>query len=591
MKGLKNKSNLVELLPIALLLIALIAGLVICRVTSLDYRTGLRDFFMTIDDADHRAETIDGYQGYAVTYSFELPESEIEQQDLLFYVKHAYTTIRVDGRVRYRMQETSKPHIGHTPGHYWVTMPLQEEDKGKSVEITVVPVYKNYSDNLPRIFITSIHYVLSTFLYREFPQFLLSLTAFLTGLILIIMMVLAGNTAQNSVRLLYMGLMTSFTGLWKLCGVSFLPLFLSTLFSMEAGRVVYYIGIIAFFLIPPMCMRFLYHQQLGAHPRLLGWMSIGATAVSAAILLMQLGGMLEYHDATTFVMAEIVVMLLLSLMDAVGNQKALLWIFPFAFVTILDLIIQGGLGNPEQANFFLIWMLLHAFVRGTLFLRESLEQERKLREQSEELRDAKLGVLMSQIRPHFIHNTLASAYYLCEDDPAKAQRVIRSFMDYLQGNYMALSNPDMIPFNEELKHVKSYVAVEKVRFEGELEVLFDTPWTEFRVPPLTLQPLVENAVKYGVGRGISPGTVVIRTRRTFWNSEILIEDNGIGYDPESLKTGVHTGLKNVRTRLESMCGGSVSIEAKKKGPGTIVKVLIPHPDTENTPPRPPEIDK
>ena len=108
--------------------------------------------------------------------------------------------------------------------------------------------------------------------------------------------------------------------------------------------------------------------------------------------------------------------------------------------------------------------------------------------------------MLSQIRPHFLFNTLNSIYVLCEKDPEVAQKAIGEFSEYLRGNFEGLENETVIPFSREIEHVRHYLNLEKMRFGSLLHVIYDLDGSEFMIPPLTLQPLAENAVKHGIMR-------------------------------------------------------------------------------------------
>ena len=178
-----------------------------------------------------------------------------------------------------------------------------------------------------------------------------------------------------------------------------------------------------------------------------------------------------------------------------------------------------------------------------------------------------------QMRPHFICNTMTSIYYLCKQDPDKAQRVTLDFTDYLRKNFTAIAGEDTVPFKDELEHTRAYLAVEQAQFEDVLFVDFDTPHTLFRVPPLTLQPIVENAVKHGMKSSSDPIHITVTTRKTASAYEIIVEDDGYGYNPVK-DNEPHTALKNIRQRLEMMCKGTLTITPREGG-GTVVIVSIP----------------
>ena len=196
--------------------------------------------------------------------------------------------------------------------------------------------------------------------------------------------------------------------------------------------------------------------------------------------------------------------------------------------------------------------------------------------QQREIAHQRSSVMVLQMRPHFIYNTMMGIYYLCDQDAAKAKQVTLDFTSYLRKNFTAIASEEMIPFNDELEHTRAYLAVEQAQFEDSLFVSFDTPHTMFRVPPLTLQPIVENAVKHGMNESCDPIHISVVTRQTDLSSEIIVNDDGPGFKPTD-DDEPHIALNNIRQRLELMCGGTLEVAPRESG-GTSVKVTIPIPD-------------
>ena len=190
-----------------------------------------------------------------------------------------------------------------------------------------------------------------------------------------------------------------------------------------------------------------------------------------------------------------------------------------------------------------------------------------------EIANQRASVMVLQMRPHFIYNTLMSIYCLCDQDPQKARQVTMDFTNYLRRNFNAVASNSTIPFSAELEHTRAYLAVEQAQFEDMLLVEYDTPVTNFRLPPLTLQPLVENSVKHGMNPYSGPLHVSVRTRRTEAGIEVIVEDNGPGFDPDD-ESKPHTTLANIRQRMEMMCGGSLAIRPRDGG-GTVATATIP----------------
>lgn len=193
--------------------------------------------------------------------------------------------------------------------------------------------------------------------------------------------------------------------------------------------------------------------------------------------------------------------------------------------------------------------------------------------QQREIAHQHASVMVLQMRPHFIYNTMMSIYYLCKQDADKAQQVTLDFTTYLRKNFTAIASENMVDFKEELEHTRAYLAVEQAQHEDMLYVDYDTPHTRFRIPPLTLQPLVENAVKHSLDPNGDPLHIYIRTRLIDKNNEITVENTGADFKPSD-DSEPHTALTNISQRLEMMCGGKMTFSPRNGG-GTIVKVILP----------------
>lgn len=251
------------------------------------------------------------------------------------------------------------------------------------------------------------------------------------------------------------------------------------------------------------------------------------------------------------------------------------------FDAFLIFIIAPLLGMLIQLAFYGLYAIVLCTALAALFLYVFiyLDQVEHYVRQQEELAQERTRVLSQQIRPHFIHNVLLSIYYLCANDPKKAQQVIVDFSTYLEKNFSAVEKEETIPFSEELEHTRAYLSIEQARYNDDLLVVFDTPYTRFRLPPLTLQPLVENAVQHGLDPNTTPLHVTVRTRETEAGSVITVEDDGAGFHPQD-DGQPHIALRNIRTRLEMMCGGSLAIQSGPDG-GTIATITIPFQPEED----------
>lgn len=204
------------------------------------------------------------------------------------------------------------------------------------------------------------------------------------------------------------------------------------------------------------------------------------------------------------------------------------------------------------------------------------EQALQLARQQEQLTEQRIQLITSQIHPHFLYNALATISSLCQSEPATAEMAVNRFAEYLRMNLDALSNASLIPFSKELEHSKTYLWLEHLRFGDILNVEYDIQYTDFLIPPLVMQPIVENAVKHGIFLREDGGTVCISTRRTEKGVEICVRDDGVGFDPmrQSDTHRSHIGITNVRSRLEALCNGTLTIDSVKNV-GTTVTIFLP----------------
>jgi sensor histidine kinase YesM len=183
--------------------------------------------------------------------------------------------------------------------------------------------------------------------------------------------------------------------------------------------------------------------------------------------------------------------------------------------------------------------------------------------------------MLSQIQPHFLYNVIGTIRGMCRVDGEQAWKALGDFATYLRGNMDVLSNRNRIHFSAELKHIEAYLRLEKMRMGERLHVQYDISEKDFYLPPLTIQPLVENAVKHGLFEKESGGTVRVSSNKVDNGICIEVEDDGVGFDSRVLietdEHHAHIGLSNVKKRIEKMSKGTLIVESK---PGTGTKITV-----------------
>ena len=196
--------------------------------------------------------------------------------------------------------------------------------------------------------------------------------------------------------------------------------------------------------------------------------------------------------------------------------------------------------------------------------------------ESDLMAQQRIKIMMTQIQPHFLYNTLSTIQSLCLTDPEKAADTTEKFGTYLRHNIDFLEFPELIPLEKEIEHTKIYADIEMIRFP-KISVEYDIKAKDFKLPPLTIQPLVENAIRHGV-RSVENGKVTVTTRDEGEYNVIIISDNGIGFDASKNNKKddehIHIGVSNVRKRIEDMCSGSLYIHSVV-GEGTEITISLP----------------
>ena len=206
--------------------------------------------------------------------------------------------------------------------------------------------------------------------------------------------------------------------------------------------------------------------------------------------------------------------------------------------------------------------------------RQLAEKDRTLAKTERELTDSRITSMLSQIRNHFIFNVLGTISSYCKTDPQKADEALIKFSRYLRRNMRYLETKDEVLFTTEVAQIEDYVALEQMRFGDLVEFGEDLEVTDFLLPPLTVQPLVENAIKHGLTMPGKKGSVCLSTRREPTAICIAVVDDGVGFDTEKLDEENSIGIRNIRQRLHYMSNATLTIESTP-GQGTRAVIRIP----------------
>ncbi|MDD6483695.1 MAG: histidine kinase [Clostridiales bacterium] len=268
-------------------------------------------------------------------------------------------------------------------------------------------------------------------------------------------------------------------------------------------------------------------------------------------------------------------MILVSTCCKVLGLKGTLQLISFGLLPMMSILLQFCWEpTPEYMATTLSLILLYSLFHGET-TRQLAQQKIQLAQKEHQLTESRISIMLSQIQPHFMYNMLTTIMYLCRTDPEEAERTVGQFAHYIRANMDSITLKQCIPFENEMNHVKTYLSLEKKRFGDKLTLKLDIQETGFMLPALTVQPLIENAVKHGM-RKKKELTIELRTYSDEDNYYIKIYDNGKGFDKDIIKSDgkSHIGIDNVRSRLQMMCGGDLAVSSVPES-GTTALIKIP----------------
>ena len=515
--------------------------------------------------------------GIKKIYTWTLPEDIQGDTSLAFYFVHQYVRVYLEEELVCSVFPESGTRIGKTLGCDWVAVPLYQEDAKKQVKVEIIPVYEASINRTVTFFVGSKLGIYRAQAQKDKWQMILSLVSVIIGVVFLGIAVYYMLGRKQNKNLLALGAFSLMLGIWRLTDTWFSPV----LFPGKP-TLLFYLSVTMLMLgaVPllKMLQAYLYEKEYV----LIDFCCAFYAGLSIILVGVQMLGLADIRENLLIIhimiLTGVLIAIGLEIYDRIvfkrGKSKGILWIC--AIGAALDVAAYYIKGNSIGLFFSLLAFQIYILCTGIISIKEYVLWEKKISEQEAELMESRVAIMLSQIQPHFLYNSLTSISYLCGKDPAAAKHAINDFADYLRGNMDSLKQKTPVPFEMELKHVQIYLSLEKMRFEEELQIEYDIKVKEFRIPSLTIQPLVENAVKHGVGKSPEGGEVVISTREKENCYEVIVEDNGVGFDVNKIQEDgkTHIGISNVRSRLWEMSRATLDI-VSAAGKGTTATITIP----------------
>lgn len=459
-----------------------------------------------------------------------------------------------------------------TPGGIRAMIPLYEENAGKEVRVILIPLYRNYQDKTPSFWIGSALAMYQEEMYGALPEMMLCLCVMFAGLILLCLAFYHTLRHTSINRLYTIGVMAVSAGVWRFSYSNFVYM----LFP-EHTAFIYTLSVVSLMMIA-LCMLNAADLQ-GKWKRIFRWVSRVYCAMYIVQFILQAAGVRDLRETLTLTHIAIVissVALIVSNISALsrhGNATAQGYSWLLGVGAIADLILYFA-DSSVGMIFFLLSTLIFSLSDGVRVLVRYMKQQKALEEMESQLALSRTMTMMSQIRSHFVFNVLNAISGMCKYDPEKADDTVVCFARYLRNNIDIMEDDKSIPFSAEIRQIEDYVMLEQIRFGDKIEFYTDIETDRFLIPPLILQPIIENAIKHGVSKKLTNGNIILRAREENGNIIITVEDDGVGFDMEELKKEKSVGLRNIRFRLAQLAGGTMDI-VSEVGVGTTVTITMP----------------
>lgn len=519
-----------------------------------------------------------------------LPDEVQDDSAIAFRTRMQSVKVYVGDRLIY--QYPDQDLLGREIPSAWNFVRLSESDAGQRIRICISSPYTRFSGEISGVQYGEYNNLVTGIISAQIKILRMSILIAFLGMAVVLLSIVSRRynifTWHRN-----LGMLLIVIAVW-LCGEAGMP---SGKVGLEAWH---YFALISLLFCPVFLNAYLYARWKDDHGKITGILFYVSLIAAVGCLASEVLGGPDLIEMIPLMHVMIGISLIYALLLYIlaARKKQGDFIRP-ELVCILIIFLAGLVEimrfyrtDKMVGNFLRIAILLYALnlfrISASMLYRkvkESRELENRLRRSRAELR-------ASQIRPHFIYNTLNSIRTLIRLDPKAAQQAVYDFSIYLRSNLENMGERDLIPFADELRHIRAYLDIEKIRFEERLNVVMDIQASMFLVPPLSIQPLVENAVKHGICTRMSGGTVTIRSYEETDMYVVEVEDDGAGFDVSGLDLGDdtdsaapssgnapngHIGLKNIRFRVQEITGGTLKIESH---PGKGTKVTVSFVKTE-----------
>ena len=525
--------------------------------------------------------------GVDVVYSFTVSDPLEHDTHLAFCAVHQYVHVYLGEDLVYALEPSGVNDKITTIGSNWVIIPLYREDSGREVRVVLTPAYKHVRELTTEFLLGSPLTVYINQLGSDLAQLIVGTLMILAG-IAFMFTALYGRIVSKKKGTSMLGLFAVMLGIWYFTDSLF-----AALIFRRSSILLHYVSITMLMICMIPMMKSLKQRYCALSQSVLDVCCTLMAFVCMLEFVMQLLGIADLYEMLPVTWGIIIFCGVIVVCDMAYERiyypekyhgplwRRTSWIL--AIGGLVDLVIFLIPGDWGGLIFTMPAFLYYIVAKGLDIIYSYTEQENAyqnlLVEKDRQLMQNRLTTMQSQIRSHFMFNILNAISGMCKYDPQKADQTVVCFARYLRTNIDIMQDDQKVTFRSALRHLEDYVALEQIRFGDQIRFVTQIRVDNFLLPPLVLQPIVENAIKHGLTPKPSGGTVRLRTWAVKDEVWIEIRDDGVGFNTSAISSERSVGLKNVRFRLENVMHGKMTINSTP-GKGTVVTITIPREETD-----------
>ena len=516
-----------------------------------------------------------------------LPEDFEKEQTLCFWTEYQDVKVYLEDTLIYtNIKEGAR--FGKATFSQWNFVNIQQNSQGKKLLIFLQCPYNKFEFQLQEVVYgtsNEVHqWIVKTYGFNQ----LLDYALLGVGIVLIILAMFQNGEWKQRICQCFFGMTAVLIGLWMRTSMKGVPLYWFEPYTANL------LGIVCVLLIPVALA--LYVRLRVSHIKRLVKVCdlvLGLELVIAIMVLMlQVMGIKDAKEI--IVVAEIE-----FLVTAIGAVTLTAYYYakekePISELTIFNAYLLFVAGLSEYLNLkniniqgvridtvARVCIVLILVFELILFVNQLRKKEQLKQITEQENKNLQINILTNHIQPHFVLNTLGAIRSMIRRDPNKAYDLLYDFSKYLRKNMGEKDYSKKVPFQEEIDYIQTYLKLEKVRFEERVQVEYDVQVNNFWILPLTIQPLVENAVKHGLLKKKEGGTVRISTKETKDDIIIVVEDDGVGFDmtiienegKQATSIGLRSSFMRLQNEMNAIC--KVESDSTEQKAGTRIEVRIP----------------